>query len=142
MKENLRESAAIARRTNRRALETAAMVSVLPASAQQVALVNHRGPVILHTRAIGEGGMELVGQWFFPKNCLLEIAFPEIDALDPESSGDSQCLRVVGTVRKVQTIGPEPTYVLWVHLVEMDQATMGAWQMAVEFGLDAENGEA
>jgi hypothetical protein len=103
----------------RRGLKSAVMVSVAGDSVEKVAFSNGQRRVQMQTRLIKETDVELVGLWFFPKSCRVEIEFTDVHAAITDGAGHAAPFQALGTVSKVQLCGHEPTYSIWVHLDEI-----------------------
>ncbi len=130
-KESSSSTGSLSRRTYRRALETLADVSVARETAEQVVVVAPSEAIRMHTRGIGEAGLEVIGPYFLPKNTILDILLPEIPPPPHVDFAFDPGLRIKAVVRKVQMSDSEPEYSLWLHLTEIDDATRTAWNALI-----------
>ena len=98
-----------------------ATVSVGHESRAQVAMARGLRDMGLELRSLRPNGVELVGSVFLPKQCQLEL---ELTDAAGAVVGDLN-----GVVRKVQMIGPQPKYAIWVGLDRRDLARLAALEV-------------
>jgi type II secretory ATPase GspE/PulE/Tfp pilus assembly ATPase PilB-like protein len=114
---------------------TTVLVAVGEESAEQVSFAGHVEPQPMRVRAVRGSDLELAGPTFFPKNCQLSIEL--------QDSRGAHAGALKGTVRKLQMLALDPSYVVSVRLTEsvpslVDELRRGALaaEASVEPGLE------